>query len=216
MTYNLASRNRTFYEDVALVKGLPKVPTIVFIGVNLGRYTGPYTTKTISLTPDPERSANYTPHHHSSAHILSLARKKAMVTDWMKRRYPVFQSRYRYNLKQLRRLIVVCKRLGLHPVMLDLPRNMDVIKDAFYRPIQRYHQGCRALAKEFDVPFVNFIRDANLVNRDFFDLAHMVEPGRTKWQRLLSDKTIRMLKRFGMMPPIYETPTPTPSAAPVS
>ena len=91
---------------------------------------------------------------------------------------------------------------------------MVVIGDAFYRPIQRYHQGCRALAKEYNVPFVNFILEAHLLNRDFYDLGHLVEPGRVKFQRLLSDTTVRLLKRYDMVPPVYETPTP--SASPTS
>jgi len=213
VTYDIGSRNQTFYEDVALVKGLPAdVRTIVYIGVNLGRFTSPYTRKDVPLTPQPEKSAHHSQHHYSKAHILSLARKKALVADWMKRRYPVFKARYTYNLEQLDRLIRACQHRGFHPVMLDLPRNMAVIGDAFYRPIQRYHQGCRALAKKYDIPFVNFVREARLANRDFFDLAHLVEPGRVKFQRLLSDRTIRYLRRYGMVP--EPSPTTSPSVGP--
>src|SRR5665647_2841878 len=135
--------------------------------------------------------------------------------DWAaqveRRGGPAVQNRYAYNLGQLERLIRASKARGLRPVMLDLPRNMVVIKDRFYRPIQRYHQGCRALAGEYSIPFVNFVGAANLVDRDFYDIAHVVEPGRTKFQRLLSDKTIDLIKRYGMMPPPEETPTPEPS-----
>jgi len=211
LTYNMGSRNQTFYEDVAFVKGLPQVPTIVYIGVNLGRFTSPYTTKVVPLGPEPTKTTRYSQHRYSKTRILSLTKKRWLVGDWLQRRYPVFQNRYAYNLGQLERLIRACKARGLRPVMLDLPRNMVVIKDRFYRPIQRYHQGCRALAGEYSIPFVNFVGAANLVDRDFYDIAHVVEPGRTKFQRLLSDKTIDLIKRYGMMPPPEETPTPEPS-----
>jgi hypothetical protein len=212
VTYNIGSRNQTFYEDVALVKGLPAdVPTIVYIGVNMGRFTSPYTRKDVSLTPDPDKSANHSQHHYSQARILTLAQKKALIPDWLTRRYPVFKARVAYNLGQLERLIRVCKQRGFRPVMLDLPRNMAVIGHAFDRPIERYHRGCKALAAKYDVPFVNFVRAARLVNRDFFDLAHLVEPGRVKFQRLLSDKTVRLLERYDVPP--GPTPSPSPSGS---
>lgn len=214
LTYNMGSRNQTFYEDVAFVKGLPQVPTIVYIGINLGRFNSPYTTKVVPLEPDPSKTTRYSQHRYSKARILSLTEKRRLVGDWLRRRYPVFKSRYAYNLRQLERLIRACKARGLHPVMLDLPRNMAVINDRFYRPIQKYHQGCRALAREYSIPFVNFIGAAGFVSRDFFDIAHVVEPGRAKFQRLLSDKTIALTKRYDMVPTPEETPTPEPSPTP--
>ncbi len=199
-TRNIGSRNQTFYEDVAFVKGLPSVPTIVYIGVNLGRFTSPYTTKVVSLTPKPALTTAYSQHHYSKKRILSLSKKRWLVGDWMQRRYGVFNKRYAYNLRQLDRLIRACKKRDLHPVILDLPRNMVVIKKRFYRPIQKYHQGCRALARQYSIPFVNFIGAAKFANRDFFDIAHVVEPGRAKFQRLLSDKTIAFVKRYDLVP----------------
>src|SRR5665648_1044695 len=84
-----------------------------------------------------------------------------------------------------------------------------------------YNMGSRNQTFYEDVAFVkglpqvptvvNFVGAANLVDRDFYDIAHVVEPGRTKFQRLLSDKTIDLIKRYGMMPPPEETPTPEPS-----
>jgi hypothetical protein len=56
------------------------------------------------------------------------------------------------------------------------------------------------------------------VNRDFFDLAHLVEPGRVKFQRLLSDKTVRLLGRYDMVPDPEPTvsPSPTTSGSPAA
>jgi len=213
VAYNISSQNRTFYEEVALVKALPHAPTLVFIGVNLERFTSPSQSGTISLTPDPTKSANYQPHTHTQSKILTLAEKQARVRHWVTRRYPVFKSRYAYNLRQLERLVRVCKDRGLRPVILELPRNLAVIGDAFDAPVRQYHSGCYAIASKYGIPFVNFMRDAHLLNRDFYDLGHLVEPGRVKYQRLLSDKTIALLKRYGMTSPLYETPTPMPAAS---
>ena len=204
VAYNISSQNRTFYEEVALVKALPQVPTIVYIGVNLERFTSPYQSGVISLTPEPAKSANYRPHTHTQSKILTLAQKRARVSYWITKRYPVFKNRYAYNLRQLERLVRVCKSRGLRPVILELPRNMAVIGHTFDAPLQKYHRGCYAIAREYSIPYVAFVRAANLANRDFYDLGHLVEPGRVKFQRLLSDKTIALLKRYGM-PPTYGT-----------
>ena len=44
-------------------------------------------------------------------------------------------------------------------------------------------------------------RGAASRDRDFFDIFHLVEPGRVKYQSILSDKTIRLLKKYRMPKP---------------
>jgi hypothetical protein len=212
LTYNLGSRNQTFYEDVAFVKAMPQIPTIVYIAVNLGRFTSPYTTKYVPLTPDLALAAKHEQHHYTQSRILSLAEKKRLVRDWLVRRYPVFQNRFKYNVGQLERLIRACRRRGLHPALLDMPRNTAVIGSALDRPMLRYRKACWTLAAKFEIPFLNFVRAADLVNRDFHDLIHLVEPGWPKYQSLLAQKTVGLLERYGMTPPIEETSAPAPSA----
>ena len=43
---------------------------------------------------------------------------------------------------------------------------------------------------------MSFVSAAKLPNRDFYDLWHLVEPGRTVWQGLLSAKTAALLKAY--------------------
>jgi hypothetical protein len=214
VAYNISSALRSFYEDVALVKALPHVPTVVFIGVNLQRFASPFQSGEVSLAPNPTLAAKYTIHHFTSADMLTLAEKRAAVARWMTQSYPSFQARFDYNLRQLARLVSVCQRRGLHPVMLEMPRNLAVIGSAFDAPVRRYHRGCYAIAREYGIPFLNFLRDVNLLNRDFRDLGHLVETGRPKYQRLLSDKTIFLLKTYGMTPPDYATPAVSASGSP--
>ena len=38
---------------------------------------------------------------------------------------------------------------------------------------------------------------AKLPNSSFYDLWHLVEPGRTTWQGLLSARTAALLKQYG-------------------
>ncbi len=197
-TYNLGSRNQTFEQDVALVDALPRIPMLVFIGVNLGRFTSPPTTTT-STTPVATKGT-YTQHHYSSARIQSLEKKEDGVRYWMRRRYPVFSERYAANLARLGRLVGACRARGYRPVLLDLPRNMEVIADAFDAPIAQYQEGCRALAAEHSIPFLEFTADVEFGNQDFYDLAHLVEPGRAKFQGRLTSETVRLLADYRMRP----------------
>ena len=56
------------------------------------------------------------------------------------------------------------------------------------------------LAKKHGVPWVSFVSAARarLQNADFYDLWHLVEPGRVVWQKLLSEKTVTLLEKYGL------------------
>lgn len=213
VAYNISSAMRSFYEDAALVKALPSVPGIVFIGVNLGRFTWTTQSGEVSLARNPTLAGKYTVHHFTSADMMTLAEKRACVVRWMTRSYPTFRARVDYNLGQLARLVRICRRKGLRPVMLEMPRNMAVIGHAYDAPLRRFHRGCWAIARDYGVPYVNFLTDAGLRNRDFRDLGHLIETGRPKYQRLLSERTVRLLRRYGMLPPLYQAVSPEPAAS---
>jgi len=198
VAYNLGSRNRTLAQDVELVQALPKTQGIVYIGINVGRFTAPPSHPTLDL-PEPTQSLPpYRQHQYSQSKILSVARKKALLTAWLAKRYPEFKKNYASNLTTLEQLIVACKARGLRPVLLELPRDTAIVGHSLDAPVARYTSGCRALAKKHGVPWVSFVSAARLPNADFYDLWHLVEPGRTVWQRLLSANTVSLLKKYGM------------------
>ena len=69
----------------------------------------------------------------------------------------------------------------------------------------------RASPARWNIPWLHFNGAAHFRDSDFFDIFHLVEPGRVKYQSILSDKTIRLLKQYRMPKP---TPTPSPSPSP--
>jgi len=197
VAYNLGSRNRTLEQDVELIKALPETPGIVYIGINVGRFTAAPSNPTLDL-PEPTASLPpYRQHQYSQSKILSVAKKRSLLSEWLAKRYPAFTKNYASNLKTLERLLVACKDRGLHAVLLELPRDTAIVGDALNAPVARYTSGCRALARKRDVPWVSFVSAARLPNADFYDLWHLVEPGRAVWQRLLSAKTVALLKKYG-------------------
>jgi hypothetical protein len=102
MTFDLASRNRTTAQDLKIVARLPEVPTILFIGVNVGRFTPAPSSPTLTLPAARQPLPPWKQHRYSTA--LSIAKKRALVSDWMQRRYPVFKKNYAYNLGMLEKL----------------------------------------------------------------------------------------------------------------
>ena len=195
--YNLGSRNRTLAQNVALVQALPKVPTIVLIGVNLGSFTSAQKTATISLPKPAATLPPYNQHAYSRSRILTKANKRMLAAAWLADRYPVFRRNFRSSSGVLEKLIKVCRARGMKPVLFELPRNTAVIGSKLNTPTKKYRDKCRALARKYGVPYVSLVAAARLPNSSFYDLWHLVEPGRKVWQNLLSAKTAALLKRYG-------------------
>ena len=209
--YNLGSKHRTYAQDLAFVKLLPaNVPTIVYIGINLGRFCLPTGSASITL-PRPRPLPSYPQHVYSTRHIQSYSEKRYYVSYWLTARYPEFRANYGSELGMLQKIIRACKRRHLRVALVDLPRDLPVIGSSFDGPVSRYRAGCASLARIWDVPWLHFNGSAHFRDGDFFDIFHLVEPGRVKYQSILSDKTIRLLKHYRMPKP---TPTPSPSPSP--
>ncbi|MBN2204675.1 MAG: hypothetical protein JW767_06605 [Thermoleophilia bacterium] len=186
---NLSSRNKTFAHDLDLVRLLPRtgVPTLVFIGVNLGRFTqwayeagpGPATV--------PEHVVfTYTQHAYAGRAILSSAEKRLRVEKWVDERLSVFDTHVERNTATLAELVRVCLARGYEPVLLELPRDTEATGDLMDDPIARYQRGCAEIAEEYGIPYMDFVDDAGLVSTDFYDPWHLVESGYVKWQRRLA------------------------------
>ena len=199
IAFNLGSRNRTLAQNIAIVQALPTVPAIVYIGLNLGAFTSAQKNATIAL-PKPSASVSLQqPHQYSKRHILTAAKKKSLVSAWLADRYPVFRRNYASSRGVLERLIKAClAKEGTHPVLFELPRNAAIIGHRLDAPFARYRKACQALAKKYGIPYVSFL-PKKLPNSSFYDLWHLVEPGRTVWQKLLSAKTVVLLKKYGMV-----------------
>jgi hypothetical protein len=201
LAWNMASGNRTMAQNVAVVKALPRsAEAIVFIGVNLGSFTSTQQAASITLpSPAPTSSPSLQqPHRYSIATgILSTANKRDLVQAWRANRYPVFTRNFATSAAVLQTLVKVCLARGYKPVLFELPRNTAIIGSSLSAPTVRFRDTCRALAAKYRVPWVSFVKTAGLTNGDFYDLWHLVEPGRAVWQDRLSAKTAKLLAQYG-------------------
>lgn len=203
--FNFGAASQSYARDIEVVKALPAVPTIVLIGLNVGRYTlRPVHRLGTSavLYPPPERypgaAAVYDSHRFHEGRQHPDEQKREKVAKWMRDRFPIFTARYAENREALRRLITLCEERGFHAVLVELPVNLPVIGAAWDPARQRYQDDCREAARVAGIPYVDFGADIGLVSSDFNDLAHLVEPGRAKYQRALSELVAAQLEEHGL------------------
>ena len=211
LAVNLGSKHRMFNQDLRIVGYLPEGTDIVFIGVNMGRFcNGPYDPPVILPDPSTVTAARGSPPHPPCRHqdLAGLAQAAGRAEQWMVKRWPHFQDRYRYNLRALARTCRDSLARGEHPVILDLPRNMDIIGHRLDQPLRLYHRGCRAIAQRLGIPYIQFQSSTGLTNKDFSDLWHTVPSGKVKWERALAATTARLLKQYGV------GPAPSPPSQP--
>ena len=111
----------------------------------------------------------------------------------MKTRYPIFLRHAGSCSRVLSRLVRVCKERGFTPVLVEMPVNTAVVGHRFDKPLDRLRKACRTAARRYDIRFVRSLARAGLASRDFADLWHLVEPGRSVCQRLLSAQSAALL-----------------------
>jgi hypothetical protein len=202
LAWNMGGGNRTMAQNVALVKALPKdAEVVVLVGINLGAFTSSQRSASISLpSPLPTKAPSLQqPHRYgtSKTGILSPARKKTLLKNWVRDRYPVFRRNFTSSSAVLETLIKVCQTRGYKPVLFELPRNTAIVGSTLNAPTKKFRGKCRALAKKYGIPWVSLVATAKIPNSGFYDLWHLVEPGRKVWQRLLSKQTVSLLKKYG-------------------
>jgi hypothetical protein len=196
---DFGSSSQAFKNDLTIVRAAPAVPSIVLIGLNVGRYVSiPPKDALLSVAPLTRAGSVYDPHRFHSGDQLSDAAKRAIVTQWMRVKYPRFRDRYAGNAAVLRELIALCQEKGFYPVLVELPLNLRIVGHAWDAPRGRYQRGARSAAAAYGIPCEDFVARVGLVSSDFVDVSHLVEPGRVKYQRRLSQVVVSRLKQYGL------------------
>lgn len=202
--FNFGSSSQAFKHGITIVRAAPAVPTIVLIGLNVGRYTS-IPPKSAALPAPPALAAArgaavYDSHRFRAGQRLSDAAKRGLVKQWLRVKYPRFKARYAGNVAVLRELIAVCQERGFYPVLVELPLNLRIVRHSWDGARGRYRRGARAAAAASGIPYENFIARIGLVSGDFVDLSHLAPSGRTKYQRRLSRVVVTRLKQYGLAP----------------
>ena len=197
---NFGAASQSYLRDIGIVDKMPRVPSVVLIGVNLGRYTSspPAAATAAAAIPRGSILTRYTQHRFTSGDVLGDAAKRAMLSKWLRERYPVFKQRYSSNHQQLELLIAECQRLDLHPVLVNLPFNDAIVRPALDAARARYATGCRALAATYHIRYYDFVGKVGFASRDFVDLWHCAPSGRVKYQARLSRVIHTVIDDYGV------------------
>jgi len=222
LAFNVGSTNQSFDHDIAMVRLLPDVPSLVIIGVNMGRFTWKPPSKGAAAARVYPREGSvikpYAQHRFTVNHIMSDAAKRDLLFEWLGKRQPMFNENFRYNAGKLAELVALCRQRGFRPVILSMPLNLQIIRHVMDRQRARIAAKCELVAETYHVPYMDWVPQMDLVSGDFVDNWHLVEPGRVKWQRRLSQMTVRLLHRYGIekVPRLSPSATPSTSTAPSS
>jgi lysophospholipase L1-like esterase len=197
---DLGATNQTYFLDAALVEAMPEGPALVLIGVNPTRYTGSPPASGGGAGAAAARAtlaaAGEVRHRYRVAAIRSDAEKTALAARWVAERKPLFEANYAVNAAELERLVRLCRQRGFRPVLIELPIDLRLAGDTFGRARARYRADSRRLAARYDIPFLDFVARAGLRNAEFYDLFHLVEPGRAKWQKRLTAEIVPLLRAY--------------------
>jgi hypothetical protein len=184
--YVLASKCQTFVEDTHIVKALPGGRGLALITVGLTRFNKYSSPKRLptgvrTVPPDP-----WYAHHYDDRPPLSLSQKRAIVHTWVAEHYPLFAHRYPRRLRELDALVDACLAKGIRPVLVESPMNRVAVRHDFSAPRKTCQKACRDLAAEHGIVYLDLTDTFWLPSRDFYDLWHLVPPGRAIWQRKLT------------------------------
>lgn len=197
---NLGAAGQSFLRDVTIVDKMPHVPSVVLIGINLGRFATKPRAKSAAAADPPLGSilTTYTQHRFVAGDVLGDAAKRVLLEKWVARRYPAFKTNYAYDYHQLDLLLAECLRLGLHPELVNLPLNDAIVKPALDAPRAKYAKGCRALAAKYHIHYFDFVGQVGFGSRDFVDLWHCAPSGRVKFQARLSRVIHTVIDEVGL------------------
>jgi hypothetical protein len=125
---------------------------------------------------------------------LSADRKQQLLDQWTAERYPLFRKNYKANLAELERLLEECRARGFDAVLLDLPLDLEIVGDRLDAPREAYLKDSRRLATRFQIPYISFVDDIGLADADFYDLVHLLDTSRGRWQERLSRELVTLLQ----------------------
>lgn len=203
---DFGSSSQAFKHGVTIVRAAPDVPSVVLIGLNVGRYTSippraaELPAASAAVPPSARGGSAYDPHRFHSGDQLTDAAKRGIVRTWLAVKYPRFKRRYAGNAAVLRELIAVCQDKGFFPVLVELPLNLPVVRHSWDAARDSYRRGARSAARDAGIPYDDFIARIGLVSNDFVDVSHLVESGRAKYQRRLSHVVVTRLRQYGLAP----------------
>lgn len=127
----------------------------------------------------------YEQHKYTETRIAPRGLKESFVHRWLSKQGRPggeFDQYFAYNGQLLDTMVKLARARGFQVVLLECPENVAVVGARFDRYKQVYQPFLRGLAAKDGATYVDLNPSLKLTNGDFFDLTHLVETGRAKWQ----------------------------------
>lgn len=140
-------------------------------------------------------SGGYQQHKLDDKAPRSEKSKLKVLTSWWRVRYPQFSANVNTNLTALDELTKRSKQRGFDVVIVELPRNLELIGDLWQGVDGTYQPRTKAIAAEYGVPYLDFNRDLALPSSDFSDYAHLRSSGRGVWEDALAKRLAGLYRR---------------------
>ncbi len=188
--YVMSSSCQTFIEDARIIKALPRGRGVAVIMVGLTRFYTVHVNATISTAVRTSPPKPWYQHHYDTRSPLPLRDKRTLVANWRPRHLDGFTHYYPQTLQDLDAVVQACIDKGIRPVLVEMPANLAAIRKDFDDVRAIYQDGCRTLAKEHGIAYLDFNDSLGLRARDFFDLWHLLPAGRAMWQNRLSRQLV--------------------------
>jgi hypothetical protein len=144
------------------------------------------------LEGDPP-TVEYALHRYSEATRFSDGQKRRLVTRWNTSRKPVFEQNLGANLEMLEALLAQARERGVRVVLLETPLNEEIVGDRLAASQRQYREPVAALARDYDVAYLDLNQAVDIPSRDFQDLSHLLAPGRAVWQHALARELTRLI-----------------------
>jgi hypothetical protein len=136
-------------------------------------------------------SLTYLQHRYTQAMHWTDAFKRSRVTAWLTGRGRPdgpFYRNFAFNAALLDEAVALARSKGYQVVLMEDSQNAAIVGGAFDPYKEKYRALCDRLVTDYGAHYVNLNRSAGLVNRDFYDLMHLLPSGRLKWQPRLGGR----------------------------
>jgi hypothetical protein len=130
----------------------------------------------------------YVKHRYDQRQRRSEEKKREMVRRWNTNRAPLFRKYLQYNLDMLEQLLVCARQRGIDVVMMELPFNWDVAGTDLDWVTAAYQPQVTALGEAYGVTYVDFTRELPLRSEHYWDLMHLLRPGREIWEQRVAEE----------------------------
>ena len=114
--------------------------------------------------------------------------------EWTDGLAPRFSENVHLNLTVLEELVRHSQARGFDVVIVELPRNLDLVRDRWDAFDDGYQPQTRRIADAYGIAYLDFNRELGIPSEAFFDTHHVLAPGRVVWEARLAQKLAKMYR----------------------